>query len=123
MNLGFRERGWPGGFVRAKRPGSRRMEMDGHGRLGQRRSPGGIGHKAEIPAQAQVVAWARGESARGWARGCAERADGPRLLGHFRWLRARAWAGRGPRVCWLGRNGQMNRYCHSFCFLIFQKTV
>ena len=60
MNLGFRDRGWPGGFVRAKRAGSRRMEMDGHGRLGQRRSPGGIGHKAEIPAQAQVAAWARG---------------------------------------------------------------
>ena len=93
MNLGFRERGWPGGFVRAKRAGSRRMEMDGHGRLGQRRSPGGIGHKAEIPAQAQVAAWARGESARGWARGCAERADGPRLLGRFRWrVRARGQA-------------------------------
>ena len=60
MNLGFREKRRPGGFVRAKRAGSRRMEMDGHGRLGQRRSPGGIGHKAEIPAQAQVAAWARG---------------------------------------------------------------
>jgi len=107
MNLGFRERGWPGGFVRAKRAGSRRMEMDGHGRLGQRRSPVGIGHKAEIPAQAQVAAWARRESAR----------VPPSRPWAALWLRAA-----GPRVCWLGRNGQMNRYCHSFCFLIFQKT-
>ena len=96
--LGQGRRAGRWGFDLATRAGSRRMEMDGHGRLGQRRSPGGIGHKAEISAQAQVAAWARGESARGWARGCAERADGPRLLGRFRW-RARAREQAVGRAC------------------------
>ena len=34
--------------------------MDGHERVGQRRSPGGKGREADFPAQAQVAAWARG---------------------------------------------------------------
>jgi len=89
MMLGQGRRAGRWGFDLATRVGSRRMEMDGHGRLGQRRSPGGIGHKAEIPAQAQVAAWA-------W--GCAERADGPRLLGQFRW-RARAREQAVGRAC------------------------
>ena len=68
MNLGFRERSWPGGFDLATRAGSRRMEMDGHERLGQRRSPGRKGREAEFPAQAQVAAWARGRERRAAGR-------------------------------------------------------
>ena len=53
-------------------------------------------------AQAQVAAWARRESARvppsrPWAE---------------LWLRAA-----GPRVCWLGRNGLMNRNSSKFSFI------
>ena len=119
MNLGFRDRGWPGGFVRAKRAGSHRMEMDGHGRLGQRRSPGGKGREAEFPAQAQVAAWARGSAgARGWAAS--------RWAGCAGW-RARARKGHGPnfggpRVCWLGRNGQVNSKVTVFVFSYFPEN-
>ena len=68
MMLGQGRRAGRWGFDLATRAGSRRMEMDGHERLGQRRSPGGIGREAEFPAQAQVAAWARGcAGARGWA--------------------------------------------------------
>ena len=51
-------------------------------------------------AQAQVAAWARRESAR----------VPPSRPWAALWLRAA-----GPRVCWLGRNGLMNR--NSSCFL------
>ena len=60
MTLGQGRRAGRRGFDLATRAGSRRMEMDGHERLGQRHSPGGKGREAEFPAQAQVAAWARG---------------------------------------------------------------
>jgi len=76
--------------------------------LGQRRSPGGKGREAEFPAQAQVVAWARGSAgARGWAgrageRGwavgswaeCAGTRAREQAMGRFRWA--------AQTDCWIG---------------------
>ena len=52
-------------------------------------------------------------------RGALARAAGPRLAGPSALARARA--GRGPRVCWLGRNGQMNRKDTVLFFLFSRK--
>ena len=61
MVYGFRGRGAAGRVFDAPSCALHRsIETDGRERLGQHRSPGGIGRKAEIPAQAQVAAWARG---------------------------------------------------------------
>ena len=66
--LGQGRRAGRWGFDLATRAGSRRMEMDGHERLGQRRSPGGKGREADFPTQAQVAAWARGRERRAAGR-------------------------------------------------------
>ena len=106
MVYGFRGRGAAGRVFDAPSCALHRsIETDGHERLGQRRSPGGKGREAEFPAQAQVAAWARGcAGARGWAA-----AAEPGAL-------ARA------RVCWLGRNGLMNRNSSEF-FFYFSRNI
>ena len=52
MKLGLREARPAGVFDAPSCALHRSIEMDGRERLGQRRSPGGIGREAEFPAQA-----------------------------------------------------------------------
>jgi len=76
MNLGFRERGRPGGFCSGETAGQPSDPIQRLGFAGPALGPGGNGCAAEFPAQAQVAAWARGSAgARGWvASGWAGRA-------------------------------------------------
>ena len=110
-----------GGFCSGETAGQPSDPIQRLGFAGPALGPGGNGCAAEFPAQAQVAAWARGSAgARGWAAS--------RWAGCAGW-RARARKGHGPnfggpRVCWLGRNGQVNSKVTVFVFFrIFQKTV
>ena len=59
MALGFKGATAIAGFVPAMRVGSRRMETDGHERVGQVAAQVGARTRGTLPAQAQVAACAR----------------------------------------------------------------
>ena len=59
MALGQGRRDGRRGFDPAMRAGSRRMETDGHERVGQVAAQAGARTRGTLPAQAQVAAWVR----------------------------------------------------------------
>ena len=59
MALGQGRRDGRWGFDPAMRAGSRRMETDGHERVGQVAAQASAWTRGTLPAQAQVAAWVR----------------------------------------------------------------